>query len=194
MNKALFLPLMVALAACSRATAPPPPPPLAGAAIGAPLNLIDQNGRAVREADFAGKYRIVYFGYTFCPDVCPTDVATIVRGWRAFTKADPARAARIQPIFVTVDPARDTPAVLKTFAAAFDPQLVALTGTPEQIAAVAKGFGVTYQAQPARNDGAYLVDHSRTALLMDPQGKPLALLSQEASPDTVARELSQWVK
>src|SRR6476646_3488168 len=100
---AFLMPLLLLLApaACSKA----PEPPLAGAAIGGPFALVDQNGRAVSDRDFAGRYRIVYFGYTHCPDVCPTDLATISQALNLFDKKDPARAARVQPLFISVDPA-----------------------------------------------------------------------------------------
>src|SRR3954467_7369032 len=130
--RALML-LVLALAACSsRGTEPP----LAGAAIGGPFTLTDQNGRRVSDRDFEGRYRIMYFGFTHCPDVCPTDLAIIGQALRRFEKRDPARAARVTPIFVSVDPERDTPAVLKEYVGAFHPRLVGLTGTQEQIAAV----------------------------------------------------------
>jgi protein SCO1 len=180
------------LAGCQ---APVAEAPLSGARIGGPFTLTDQNGKARTDRDFAGKYRIMYFGYTFCPDVCPVDVAHLVAGYRAFAKVDPARAARVVPVFVTVDPERDTPEALKTFTAAFDPALVGLTGTKDQVAAVTKAYAVTVQIQkPSPGNPNYLVDHSRAAYLMDPEGKPLALLSQDAKPDVIAGELSKWVK
>jgi protein SCO1 len=183
---------VVLLAGCQGAA---PAPPLEGARIGGPFALTDQNGATRSDRDFAGKYRIMYFGYTFCPDVCPVDVAHLVAGYRAFAKADPARGARVVPIFVTVDPARDTPEALKAFTAAFDPALVGLTGSPAQIADVTKAYAVVVQIQkPAPGNPNYLVDHSRAAYLMDPDGKPLALLSQDAKPDVIAGELSKWVK
>src|SRR3954462_13493976 len=95
-------------------------PPLAGARIGGPFALTDQDGKAVRDTDFAGKYRIVYFGYTYCPDVCPTDMAKIGQAMKILDKQAPGTAAKVVPIFITVDPERDTPAVLKQFVANFD--------------------------------------------------------------------------
>ena len=186
-----LLPLLFGLAACQGAATAPP---LAGARIGGPFALVDQNGQPRTDRDFAGKYRIMYFGYTYCPDVCPVDVQHLTAGYRAFAKADPARAARVVPIFVSVDPARDTPAVLKQWTAAFDPALVGLTGSPEQVAQVAKAYGVVYQVEKGSTPGSYLVDHSRTAYLMNPDGKPIALLSQDAKPDVIAGELAKWVK
>ncbi len=188
--RGVVFPLLL-LAGCQGAT---PQAPLAGASIGGPFTLVDQNGKVRTDRDFAGKYRIMYFGYTFCPDVCPADVAKLVAGYRAFAKTDPARAARVVPIFVTVDPGRDTPDALKSFTSAFDPALVGLTGTPAQIAAVTKAYAVMVQIDKKPGNPNYLVDHSRAAFLMDPQGQPIALLSQEAKPDIIAGELSKWVK
>ena len=130
--------LALALAACSGAAEEPP---LKGAAIGGPFALTDQDGRSVTERDFAGRYRIMYFGFTHCPDVCPTDLAVIGQALRRFEKSDPARAARVTPIFVSVDPERDSPAVLKEYVAAFHPRLVGLTGTPRQVADAVKRYG-----------------------------------------------------
>ena len=181
------------LAACSGPVAPARAP-LEGARIGGPFALIDQNGRKVTDRDFAGKYRIMYFGYTFCPDVCPTDAQNIGAGLRLLEASDPALAAKIVPIFVSVDPARDTPEVLKAFVSAFHPRMVGLTGSPEAIDAVAKEFVVFYQKQDAAPSGGYMVDHSRVAYLMDPQGKPLALLPEDKSGQAVADEARRWVK
>jgi protein SCO1/2 len=186
----VFFPVLL-LAGCQAAT---PQAPLAGARIGGPFALIDQNRKTRTDRDFVGKYRIMYFGYTFCPDVCPADVAKVIAGYRAFAKTDPERAARVVPIFVTVDPERDTPEALKSFTAAFDPALVGLTGTPAQIAAVTKAYAVMVQIDKKSGNANYLVDHSRAAFLMDPNGQPIALLSQEAKPDVIAGELSKWVK
>jgi len=192
-----------ALTGCGApADAPPTAPPLEGARIGGPFTLTDQNGRTVRDTDFAGKYRLVYFGYSFCPDICPVDLQKLMRGLSQFEKADPARGAKIAPLFITVDPARDTPEALKPFVARYHPRLLGLTGTPEQIAAVAKAYVVTYHKVDGSVPDRYLMAHSQLAFLMDPAGKPLALLPlddpatdpDEGAPDTVAAELAKWVK
>jgi protein SCO1 len=190
MNRVAF-PLILALAACS---APAATPPLAGAKIGGPFTLTDQNGATVTERSFPGQYRIMYFGYTFCPDVCPTDVANLARGLKAFAKGDPARAVRVKLIFVSVDPARDTPAVLKSFTAAFDPKMVGLTGSLKATEEVAKAYGVAFSIAPGQKTDAYLVDHSRVAYLMDPENKPLALIPQDGTPQEIANEVGKWVK
>lgn len=168
--------------------------PLAGARIGGAFTLTDQNGRRVTDADFAGQYRIVYFGYSYCPDVCPVDLQLLMQGLRLFERKNPALAAKVQPIFITVDPARDTQAVLKTYAAAFHPRLLALRGTEAETAAVAKGYAAYYRK--AENTGAseYLMDHSRQTYLMGPDGQPIALLPQDETPQAVAAELARWVR
>jgi protein SCO1/2 len=180
------------LAACSGAS--PGQAPLAGAAIGGPFALTDQDGRTVTDKDFAGRYRIVYFGYSFCPDVCPTDLQAIGQGLKRLEKDDPARAARIQPIFITVDPERDSPAVLKRYVAAFHPRLVGLTGSAQQIADVARRYGVSYSAEKAQGGAGYAVAHSRTSYLFGPDGRPIALLPSDNGADAVAAELRKWVR
>lgn len=184
--------IVVALAACQPAATEAPP--LAGAKIGGPFTLTDQNGRTVTDRDFAGRYRIMYFGYTFCPDVCPTDAAAIGKGLAMLDASDPALAKRIVPVFVSVDPDRDTPAVLKSFVASFHPRMVGLTGTPAQIAAISKAYAVFAGKGEAQPGGGYLVNHSRTTYLMDPDGKPLALLPSDKGPQAVADEIRRWAK
>jgi protein SCO1/2 len=149
----------------------------------------------VRDSDFAGKYRLVYFGYTFCPDICPNDVMKMAAVMRGFDKSNPALAAKLVPIFISVDPARDTPAVLKQFASAFDRRIVALTGSPDAIAAVAKAYAVPFAAQkPVKPGMGYLVDHGTLTYLMGPNGEPLAPLSHEMTPQAMAAEIEKWVK
>lgn len=190
---AALLPLALALGACGdAATAPAEKPPLAGASIGGPFTLTDKDGRTVRWNDFAGKYRIVYFGYTFCPDACPMDVQAMMKGFAKFEQAKPGLAKEVQPIFISIDPARDTPKVVGEFAAAFSPRLIGLTGTDQQVAEAAKAFAA-YYAKGKESGGGYLMDHSRAAYLMDRDGKPLAMLSVDKSPDAVAAELGKWV-
>ena len=186
----LALLLALAPAACGKA----PEPPLAGAAIGGPFTLVDQNGRKVSDRDFAGKYRIVYFGYTHCPDVCPTDLATISQALKLFEKQDPARAARVQPLFVTVDPERDTPAALKEYLRAFHPRLIGLTGTPAQIADAEKNFVVYARKGDVQPGGGYAMDHSRQIVLQGPMGEPLALMPDDQGPQAMAAELTKWVR
>ena len=213
MNKALcsiILPLTALLAACNMGPGgnassggESAPGDLTGARIGAPFTLTDQAGKKVRWDDFKGKYRLIYFGYSYCPDVCPLDLQRIMQGFGQFEKAQPALAAKVQPIFISVDPERDTPAVLKTYVAAFHPRLIGLTGTPDEIAKVAKDFVVIYGKEEAKGSSGYLVSHSRTPYLFGPDGQPVALVpvddpgtadKQEGTPDEVRAFLEKWVK
>ena len=168
-------------------------PPLKGAAIGGAFTLTDHNGRQVRDSDFAGKYRIVYFGFAHCPDVCPTDLAQIGQALRLVEKAKPRVAARIQPLFITVDPERDTPKVLKEYVASFHPRLIGLTGSSQQIADAAKKYAVYYAKQPTP-DGSYTMDHLRILFLMGPDGEPIAMLPHEKNAEAIAAELQRWVR
>ena len=181
--------LALVLAACS--AQPAAKPPLAGARIGGPFALTDQHGRAVTDRSFPGEYRIMYFGYTFCPDVCPTDMANVGAGLRLVEQEKPELAKRIVPIFVTVDPARDTPAVLGEFVAHFHPRMVGLTGAPDTIARVAKEYAVVASKGPA-SPGGYLVQHTRQTYLMSPDNKPIALLPADENGRAVADEIERW--
>jgi protein SCO1/2 len=166
---------------------------LTGSAISGAFSLIDKNGKPVNSVQFNGKYRIVYFGYAFCPDVCPVDVAVLMRGFERFAKDNPARAAKIQPIFITVDPERDTPSVVGEFAANFSPQLLGLTGSRAQIDAAIKAFRV-YAVKGQQSAGGYLMDHSRHAYLLGPDGKPIEVLPVDKGAKAVARDLDIAVR
>lgn len=213
MNKALIsfaLPLTVLLAACNMGSGgnassgdESAQGDLHGARIGAPFTLTDQDGKKIRWEDFRGKYRLVYFGYTYCPDVCPVDLQRIMQGFSKFEKDKPALAAKVQPIFISVDPERDTPAVIKTYVAAFHPRLIGLTGTPDEIAKVAKDFVVLYNKEETKGASGYLVSHSRTPYLFGPDGAPIALVpvddpgtpdKREGDPAQVTAFLEKWVK
>lgn len=192
--RVLPLAALVALSACNAAPAPSGPPPLEGARIGGPFLLTAQNGRPFSDRALAGKWRVMYFGYTYCPDVCPVDMANITTGLRAFEKSDPARAARVVPVFVTVDPERDTPEALRRFVSNFHPRTIALTGDPATIAAVGKAFAVYAAKRDGATPGSYLMDHSRQVYLMDGEGKPVALVPADESGEAVAATLAKWVK
>ena len=164
-------------------------------AIGGPYTLTDQNGKVRHPEDFKGRLTLVYFGYTFCPDICPTDVQTLMKGYKQLEKDNPDLAARIQPIFITIDPARDTPDKIRQFVRAFHPRLIGLTGSEAEIAAVAKEYAIFYKKQPpAGGSTDYLMDHSRQAMLFGPQGEPLALITQDKDASAVVTDLERWAK
>jgi protein SCO1/2 len=156
--------------------------------VGGPFTLQDGSGKQVTDRDFRGKYMLVYFGYTFCPDVCPTTLNEVAD---ALDHLGP-KADRLQPIFITVDPKRDTPAVVKQYTAAFTPRLVGLTGTPEQVAEVAKEYRVYYaehRTGPGPND--YSMDHSSILYLMGPDGRFIAPIRADENGADMANDLSK---
>lgn len=189
----LALVLAFAVAACQQQQ-PASPPPLEGARIGGPFRLNNGDGRPVTERDLAGRYSLVYFGYTFCPDVCPTDFGAIAAGLKQVERDAPAVAAKVVPVFVTIDPERDSAAVVKSFAAAFHPRAIGLTGPVAEVKRVAQAYGVAFAKGETSAGGGYLMDHSRSAYLMGPDGKPIALLGQDQGPAAVAAVIRQWVK
>ena len=168
-------------------------PPLEGATIGGEFELSGVDGETVRWADFEGQYRIVYFGYAYCPDACPTDVQRTMQGFQQFEQEAPELAAKVQPIFISVDPERDTPEVIEQFTNAFSERLIGLTGTEEQIADVASKFSVYYVKFEPNETGSYLMDHSRIAFLFGPDGAPITMLPHDQGADAVAAELALWV-
>jgi len=159
--------------------------PLAGA-IGGPFHLVDQNGKAVTDGDLRGKWLLVYFGYTHCPDACPTALNDIAI---ALDDLGPERDA-VRPVFITVDPERDTPDALKSYVAAFDAPILALTGTQEQVAQAAKGYRVYYAKHPEPG-GDYSMDHSSVIYVMDPEGRFTASFTQENTPEQIAERLKK---
>jgi protein SCO1/2 len=140
---------------------------ITGADYARDFNLPDADGKPRSLKDFAGRAVVVFFGFTQCPDVCPTTLTELVQ----VKKLLGADGARVQGIFVTVDPERDTPEVLKAYMANFDPGFVALRGTPEQLAAVAKDFKVYYKKVEGKTPGSYTMDHSAASFVYDPQGR-----------------------
>jgi protein SCO1 len=206
MNKKLLTALSAAflLAACNNEPTQPAlsSAPLAGAAIGGDFLLTDQDGNKRSFKEFDGKYRIVYFGYTNCPDICTPDMQNLMAGLKTFEKAQPELASKIQPIFITVDPKRDTSAVLKQFVSAFHPRAIGLTGTDAEIADAAKKFAVYFSRVEGSSPESYLMSHSQTPYLMGPDGKPLAIMpadqpktdTNEGAPKLVEAELAKWVR
>jgi protein SCO1 len=154
--------------------------------VGGPFSLQNGDGKTVTDADFRGQYMLVYFGYTFCPDVCPTTLNAVAD---AMDKLGPD-AAHVRPVFITVDPKRDTPPVVKQFAAAFGPSVVGLTGSADQIAKVATEYRVYYaehRTGPGPND--YTMDHSSVLYLMDPKGRFVAPIPADQTGQEIASSL-----
>ena len=151
--------------------------------------LTDADGKARTLADFKGKVVVLFFGYAQCPDVCPTTMTEMAQVKQKLGKD----GDKLQVLFVTVDPERDTPAVLKQFVGAFHPRTIGLTGSPEAIAATAKSYAVYFKKGEVTSNGGYMMDHSRVAYLMSPEGKPLALLPSEGTPQAIATEMKRWV-
>jgi protein SCO1 len=199
LHRRLVLPLALAgfaaLSACQGSTGTQEEPPLAGAAIGGPFTLTDSAGRTVRWSDFKGRYRTVYFGYTFCPDACPLDTQAFVKGFNLFAQQHPDLAAKVQPIFISVDPGRDTPEVVGQWTAAFSPHLLGLTGTQQQVDQAAKAFAAPHSKGEETGDGGYLMNHPRIVYLMGPEGEPIdMMMPEEDGPEGVAAKLAKWVK
>jgi len=150
--------------------------------IGGPFALTDQNGRRVTDVDFRGRFMLVYFGYTFCPDVCPTELNTMALALKELG----ADAVRVVPVFITVDPARDTPDTLKAYLASFGPEFIGLTGSDEEIAAAAKAYRVYYKKAEGTDPANYSMDHTSLLYLMGSDGKIAALFRTEITADDLA--------
>ncbi|EKV32038.1 Cytochrome oxidase biogenesis protein [Caenispirillum salinarum AK4] len=161
----------------------------AAVSIGGPFELVNGAGETVTDQDFRGKWMLVYFGYTFCPDVCPTSLGTV---GVALDGLDPAIVEKITPVFITVDPERDTPEAVGKYVAHFHPDMVGLTGSPEQVDAAVKAYRAYYKKQP-QDDGPYLMDHSSVTYLMNPEGEFVRHFSHGTTPDAMAEGLREAV-
>jgi protein SCO1/2 len=159
---------------------------LLASAIGGSFRLVDQNGKTVTDADLKGKWSLIYFGYTHCPNACPTTLNAIAI---ALDEVGPKRDA-VRPVFITVDPERDTPEVLKSYVTSFDAPILALTGTPAEVAQAAKDYRVYYAKHP-EPDGDYAMDHSSVIYVMDPEGRFTATFTPESSPEDIAARLKK---
>ena len=159
---------------------------ITGADYARTLALTDQHGATRTLADFKGKVTVVFFGYTQCPDVCPTTMAELAQ----VKKLLGADGERLQGVFVTVDPERDTPEVLAAYMDSFDPSFVALRGSPEQTAAVAKEFKVFYAKSPDKSgSGSYTVDHTAGSYVFDTAGKVRLFTRYGMAPDALAADI-----
>ena len=158
---------------------------ITGASYARALSLPDANGQPRTLGDFKGKVTVVFFGYTQCPDVCPTTMAELAQ----VKKSLGADGDRLQGVFVTIDPERDTPEILKAYMASFDPSFVALRGTPAQTEAAAKEFKVYYAKVPGASDSSYTMDHTAGAFILDAQGNPRLFERYGGGPESLAADV-----
>lgn len=163
---------------------------VASETVGGPFTLLNAADHVVTDRDFRGRYMLVYFGYTFCPDICPTTLAAVTQ---ALSQLGP-RAAQIQPIFITVDPTRDTPSVMGRYIAAFSPKLIGLTGSVAQIHQAETAYHVVVQPGPHAADGAELINHSAVLYLMAPDGQFLAPLPADSTAAVLETDLARLVR
>jgi protein SCO1 len=189
---ALLLPAaMIAVGSPPAAAAGPVAPKQQAAAIGGPFTLVDQDGRTVTDEAYRGKWLLVYFGYTHCPDSCPTALNNMAE---ALDRLDAGLRVRLQPIFVTVDPERDTPAVMKDYVGAFEgASIVGLSGTQDQVAAIEAAYRIHAQRRNEEG-GEYSIDHTSVIHIMDPAGHFVGLVSDLMAPERLANRLTQLVK
>jgi cytochrome oxidase Cu insertion factor (SCO1/SenC/PrrC family) len=189
----IFAALVLAIAAGigSYAFLPRPPGPQGSgtALIGGPFALTNQDGRQVTEKDFLGRYMLVFFGYTYCPDICPTELQVMTAAIDMMGEDGKA----IAPVFVTVDPQRDTPEVIKAYVENFGPDLVGLTGAPEDIASVTKAYRVYYAKAGDTASDEYLMDHSSIIYLMGRDGRFVKHFSYTADAPGLAKALKEAI-
>jgi protein SCO1/2 len=168
-----------------------PPIETSGTAlIGGPFTLVDQTGKTVTDADYAGRYKLIFFGYTHCPDICPAELQVMASALDQLgDKAD-----KIVPIFITLDPERDTPTVMADYVKNFSPRLVGLTGTPEQVAAAAKAYRIIFtKVEDPDSANGYSVDHSALAYLMGPDGAYIDHFAYGTGAEEMAENLKRYL-
>jgi len=179
--------LLLFLAACSPDGPKFKASDVTGASFGRDFTLTDQYGKTRSLADFRGKAVVVFFGYTQCPDVCPTTMTTLAESMKQLGPD----ADRVQVVFITVDPDRDTQALLSEYVPAFDKRFLGLRGDAAATERVAKEFKVIYQKQPGPTPGSYTVDHSAGVFMFDPQGRLRVYASHGQAPDVYAHDLRE---
>lgn len=173
------------------------PPPSAGGIqlaqgvmLGGPFTLVDHTGRTVTERDFAGRMLLVYFGFTYCPDVCPTELGTIAAAIDAMGPA----GERVTPVLVSIDPERDTPAALADYVSRFHPRMIGLTGSAEQVAQAARAYRVYYAKVRPQDSTDYLMDHSSFIYLVGPDGRVRSLFRPETAPEAIAAAVTAQLR
>lgn len=161
------------------------------AQVGGPFMLTDHTGKAVTDADYRGKFLLVYFGFTNCPDVCPTGLQVIAQ---ALDQLGPL-AEKITPVFVSLDPERDTPQALGEYVKAFHPRLVGLTGTPDQVAAVARAYRVYFKkVKDEKSTAGYTLDHTSIIYIMDAKGEFVAHFTHATAVDAIVSRLQKMLQ
>jgi cytochrome oxidase Cu insertion factor (SCO1/SenC/PrrC family) len=180
---AIGLALLVALAA----------PGTQAVSIGGPFELVDQHGVTRTDADFRGVYMLMYFGFTHCPDTCPTSLLKITNALEELAELDAAKAERVVPVFVSVDPERDTSEALRSYAEHFHPRLVALTGALRELEELGRAYGVFFAKVPTGKQGGYLMDHTSFVYLIGPDGKYVEHFESDASVGDLVDALQRHV-
>jgi protein SCO1/2 len=157
--------------------------------IGGEFSLLNQNAQPVTENFFLGNYALIFFGFTYCPDVCPTVLQTVSVSLDLLGKV----ATKIKPVFITIDPERDTPSVLKSYLENFHPFITGLTGTPDQVKKVAKAYGVYYARAKEGKESKdnYFMDHSGGIYLMGPDGKFIKRFSHSVTPEEIVDKIKE---
>ena len=163
--------------------------PVTEDAFGGPFTLTDHTGKKVTEKDFAGKYRLIYFGFTYCPAICPTELAKITSAMKLVGD----KGKDIQPIFITVDPERDTVEAMGKYVEMFHPSLVGLTGTPEEIKAVAKAYKIYFAKVQDESMNDYTMDHSSFIYFIGPDDRLLRIFRMEDSAEDMAKTIDAWL-
>jgi cytochrome oxidase Cu insertion factor (SCO1/SenC/PrrC family) len=158
------------------------------ASIGGPFSLTDQSGKRVTEADFKGRVTLYYFGFTFCPDACPT---SMLLAQTALEQLGKRADGKVQVVLVSVDPERDTPAVLKEYVEQFGPQFIGLTGSADEVASTARNFRVYYRKVPSKDGGPYLMDHSSVLYLMDRDGRFVQAFTHNSKAEDIAAAVAK---
>jgi protein SCO1/2 len=161
-----------------------------GVSLGGPFTLVDHTGKTVSERDFAGRSLLVYFGFTYCPDVCPTELGTIAAALDAMGPA----GERVTPVFISVDPERDTPEAMADYVSRFHPRMVGLTGSAEQVAQAARAYRVYYAKVQPRDTTAYLMDHSSFIYFVGPDGRVRSLFRPESTPEAIANAVNAQLR
>ncbi|MBW8904053.1 MAG: SCO family protein [Bradyrhizobium sp.] len=164
------------------------PAPVAVSTVGGPFKLVDQNDKPITEQDFKGEPFLVFFGFTHCPDVCPTTLFEVSEIFRALGPD----AKNLRAMFVTVDPERDTPAVMKDYLASFDPRIIGVTGDIEAITAAEKSYRV-YAKKVPTDGGGYTMDHTAIVYLMNKDGRFVAPFNMKRRPEEAAAELKRYL-